>query len=59
MKASDDSVGVKAACRILEVTETTVRRLANRGVLTTSRDDAGRRRFQLADLKKLARKRAR
>lgn len=58
MKTSVETVGIKTACRILDLTESSVRRLINRGALTAFRDDMNRRRFLVDELKTIARKRA-
>ncbi len=54
-----DFVGPKTACKILDLTDHSIRRLGRTGELTVMRDDMNRRKYSLAELKKLARKRAR
>ncbi len=58
MKTSVDTVGIKVACRVLDVTESAVRRMILAGKLTAVRDDQNRRRFLPAELKRLAKQRA-
>jgi excisionase family DNA binding protein len=47
------SVGVSRAARLVGVSERTIRRLGDEGRLRVTRDDAGRRRFSVADLEQL------
>jgi excisionase family DNA binding protein len=56
---SKKEIGTKTASQILNLSETHVRYLTKQGRLPAERDDAGRARFKLADIKKVARERAR
>ncbi len=51
--------GTKVACQTLNLTESAVRYLVRAGHLSCKRDDMNRRRFKIADVKRLARKRQR
>lgn len=54
-----DTCGVTAVCQALGLSESGVRRLANSGQLPFERDEHGRRRFAVRDVKRLARERQR
>jgi excisionase family DNA binding protein len=53
-----ESLGITSVARALQLSETTVRRLADTGKLTFVRDSANRRLFQLADVVAFRHKRA-
>lgn len=54
----EKTVGIKNACKVLDLTESSLRHLVRKGLLSNLRDDMNRRRFSVAELKKLAIQRA-